>query len=113
MMRAYTSRANAATITSKFTADAALLVFCGLCSALCVPFVIPSSELAHGCACMELEAPFMASTGLRFMTHADAPDHARESHRQQSCYDDEKRWCATHEEGCRMTHVHGVYLSLY
>ena len=83
MMRSFTSRANVATIASRFTADAALLAFRGLCSALDVPFVAPSSGLAHGCACMELEAPFTMTTGLRFMTHADAPDRARDSHRQR------------------------------
>lgn len=82
MMRSSTSRVNVATIASRFTADAALMVFRGLCSALYAPFVAPSSELAHGCACMELEAPFTMTTGLRFMTHADAPEHSRDSHWQ-------------------------------
>ena len=110
-MRAFTRRANAATMMNKFTADAALMVFCGLCCALYVPFVTPSSAVAHGCAFMELEAPFMSTTGLRFITHADAPDHVRNSHRQQVCRAKEEGGRATHEEGCRMTH--GVYLSLY
>ena len=83
MMRSFTSTANVAAIASRFTADAALLVFRGLCSALYAPFVAPSSGLAHGCACMEVEAPFMKTTGLRFMTHADAPDLARDGHRQR------------------------------
>ena len=85
MMRSFTRRANAATIASKFTADAALSVFRGLCGALYEPVTISSLELAHGCACMELEAPFTTTTGLRFMTQADAPDHSRNSHWQQLC----------------------------
>ena len=98
MMRSFTSRANVATIASRFTADAALLAFRGLCSALYVPFVAPSSELAHGSACMELEAPFMTTTGLRFMTHADAPDHSRDSHRQR-CAMRVKKEAARHMRG--------------